>query len=103
MSKNKTIGLINAAKKKNQDTIFRVEAAINQMLSNKEIINFSTVSKTAKVSRAWLYKQPKFKDQIIKLNSNNSINNTTTTTPAAAIYPTTHAVSQTLHTTPQIL
>lgn len=37
MSKNKTIGLINAAKKKNQDTIFRVEATINQMLSNKKI------------------------------------------------------------------
>ena len=86
MSKNKTIGLINAAKKKNQDAIFRVEAAINQMLSNKEIINFSTVSKTAKVSRAWLYKQPKFKDQIIKLNSNNSINNTTTKENKLHIY-----------------
>ena len=77
MSKNKTIGLINAAKKKNQDAIFRVEATINQMLSNKKIINFSTVSKTAKVSRAWLYKQPKFKNQIINLNSKYSSNKTT--------------------------
>lgn len=76
MSNNKIIGLINAAKKKNQDAIFRVEVAINQMLVNKKIINFSTVSKMAKVSRTWLYKQPKVKDQIIKLNFNNSINRT---------------------------
>lgn len=71
---NKTIGLINAAKKKNQDAIFRVEVAINQMLNNKQVINFATVSKTAKVSRAWLYKQPKFKEQIMKLTSNCPIN-----------------------------
>lgn len=77
MFNNKTIGLIHAAKKKNQDAIFRVEAAINQMLDNKKIINFSTVSKIAKVSRTWLYKQPRFKEQIIKLNTNNSINKTT--------------------------
>ena len=71
MFQDKTIGLKKAAQKKQQDTIVRVEAAIKKMKINKDAINFTTVSKIAKVSRTWLYKQSEFKNIIQKLNSSN--------------------------------
>ncbi len=72
MSKDKTIGLKNAAKQKQQDTVVRVQAAIKKKIINKDEVNFTTVSKTAKVSRTWLYKQSEFKNQIKKLSSSNT-------------------------------
>ena len=65
----------NALKKKN-DAIKRTELAIQKMLKENITINFKTVAEKAKVSTAWLYREPEIADRINKIRAmNNSKNN----------------------------
>ena len=65
----------NALKKKN-DAIKRTELAIQKMLKENITINFKTVAEKAKVSTAWLYREPEIADRIKKICAmNNSKNN----------------------------
>ena len=65
----------NALKKKN-DAIKRTELAIQKMLKANITINFKTVAEKAKVSTAWLYREPEIADRIKKIRAmNNSKNN----------------------------
>ena len=65
----------NALKKKN-DAIKRTELAIQKMLKENITIDFKTVAEKAKVSTAWLYREPEIADRIKKIRAmNNSKNN----------------------------
>ena len=72
MAADKTIGLKRFAKQKQQETVNRVNLTINMMIANKDEINFATVANIAKVSRTWLYKKSKFREQIKQLKLNNN-------------------------------
>jgi predicted DNA-binding transcriptional regulator AlpA len=41
-----------------------VETTLKEMQQQNDFINFSTVAKKAKVSQAWLYRQPPIRQQI---------------------------------------
>ena len=57
-------GLLKSAKEKNIKTLLRVNETLKKMIGEKQIITFSQVAKQAQVSRAWLYKNDKIKNQI---------------------------------------
>ena len=54
---------------KNQDTIERVNKAIDKLKKKNATINFETVAKAAGVSRATLYNNPKLKERIMGLRA----------------------------------
>ena len=54
---------------KNQDTIERVNKAIDKLKKKDATINFETVAKAAGVSRATLYNNPKLKERIMGLRA----------------------------------
>ena len=54
---------------KNHDTIERVNKAIDKLKKKNATINFETVAKTAGVSRATLYNNPKLKERIMGLRA----------------------------------
>lgn len=64
----------NALKKKN-DAIKRTELAIQKMLKENITINFKTVAEKAKVSTAWLYREPEIADRIKKIRAMNNSKN----------------------------
>lgn len=64
----------NALKKKN-DAIKRTELAIQKMLKENVTINFKTVAEKAKVSTAWLYREPEIADRIKKIRAMNNSKN----------------------------
>lgn len=49
---------------KNIKTLLRVNETLKKMTGEKQVITFSKVAKQAQVSRAWLYKNDKIKNQI---------------------------------------
>lgn len=55
--------------KKNQDTIERVNKAIDTLKKKNATINFETVAKAAGVSRATLYNNSKLKERIMGLRA----------------------------------
>ena len=57
----------NAQKK--QDTVERVNKAIDKLKRKNAVINFETVAKAAGVSRATLYNNPKLKERIMGLRA----------------------------------
>lgn len=57
-------GLIKSAKQKSIKTLLRVSETLEKMIGEKQTITFSQVAKQAQVSRAWLYKNDKIKNQI---------------------------------------
>ena len=65
--KRNTQGLINNAQKKRQMTIEKAEKAISKLIKTKKKVNFLSVSKTANVSKAWLYKEKAVADRIIHI------------------------------------
>jgi hypothetical protein len=67
--KRNTEGLIKNAQKKRQSTIERAEKTIKKLIKAKKIVNFRTVSKTANVSKAWLYKEKSIADRIIHIRN----------------------------------
>ena len=66
MSKiNKQIqALKNASQVKRQNTIHKVNDALQQMKNNNLPINFGSVAKLSGVSKTWLYKHEQLKEQI---------------------------------------
>lgn len=74
MSKHKRNiqGICAHAQKRRQDALKRADEAIRLLLREGRSINFNTVSRTAKVSTAWLYKQESIKKRIQHLRKENS-------------------------------
>jgi Family of unknown function (DUF6262) len=62
-----TEGLKVHAQQKRADTIERTEKAIQQLIKDKQRINFNTVAEAAGVSKAWLYDEPDMKERIAHL------------------------------------
>ncbi|WP_088243302.1 DUF6262 family protein [Calothrix rhizosoleniae] len=65
-------GLRSNAQKKRQEAFNKVEQGIQQLLKDKQAINFNTVAKAAGLSKAWLYKEPEIKARIEHLRENHS-------------------------------
>jgi chromosome segregation ATPase len=70
--KRNTEGIKAAAQKKRNEAFDRAEAAIKQLLREKRPINFETIAEVAKVTRAWLYKQPELRSRIETLRAQQS-------------------------------
>ena len=66
-----TQGLKENALKKKNEAIKRTELAIQKMLKENTTINFKTVAEKAKVSTAWLYREPEIANQIKKIRATN--------------------------------
>ncbi len=69
--RNKNVsGIIDYAKKRNEDTIDKVNKAISKLKGRKNaIINFATVAKEAGVAKATLYNNPTLKERIMSLRA----------------------------------
>ena len=65
--KRNTQGLIENAKKKRLLTIEKTEKAIDKLLKEKKNVNFVAVSKTANVSKSWLYKEKSIAKRIVDI------------------------------------
>lgn len=65
--KRNTTGLKVAAQKKRLNAFAKTEAAIKQLLQQRQPITFEAVAERAGVTRAWLYKQPDLKERITYL------------------------------------
>lgn len=63
-TKREISGLIKSAKEKSTKTLLRVNETLKKMISEKQVITFSQVAKQAQVTRAWLYKNDKIRNQI---------------------------------------
>ena len=65
-----TEGLKEFAEKKNQETIEKVNKAIDKLKRSKtKTINFKTVAEEAGVSKATLYNNPILKERILSLRA----------------------------------
>ncbi len=64
-------GMQNAIRNKSQISITRVEAVIQQMLNDKQVISFNNIAKQANVSKAWLYAQNNLCTKIKEYRSQN--------------------------------
>ena len=62
-----TDGLKAHAQQKRAETIERTEKAIQQLIKDKQRINFNTVAEAAGVSKAWLYDEPDMRERIAHL------------------------------------
>ncbi|MEH7491273.1 DUF6262 family protein [Neobacillus niacini] len=62
--KRNTEAVVAYAKKKKEDTIEKVEQAINQLIKQNVRINFNTVTTAAGVSKSYLYNQPELRERI---------------------------------------
>jgi hypothetical protein len=67
--KRNTSGLIESAKRKALETENRTEKAIRELIKTGSSINFHTVSKAAKVSIPWLYKNERMRERIETLRA----------------------------------
>lgn len=72
MEKGNMAGIRRAAEEKRQATILRAESAILSLKQAGMIINFNTVSKKAKVSTAWLYKNMKQAVESLRIESRSA-------------------------------
>lgn len=62
-------GIRDSASKKNEKTLKDVHKTIDSMKRKKMIINFATVAKEAKCTRATLYNNPQLKERILSLRA----------------------------------
>ncbi len=65
-------GLRDNAQRKRQEAFNKVEQGIQQLLKERQVINFNTVAQASGVSKAWLYKEPEIKARIEHLRVNHS-------------------------------
>ncbi|MBD2078322.1 DUF6262 family protein [Leptolyngbya sp. FACHB-17] len=70
--KRNTDGLRQNARKKRQEALDKVEQGIRQLLKEGKTVNFNTVSLTADVSKAFLYKEVAIKERIEHLRQQGS-------------------------------
>jgi len=66
-----TKGLADAAKNRRQDTIKKVNQAINLLLKKGKAINFNAVAKEANVGKTWLYKETEVKERILNARADH--------------------------------
>lgn len=64
-----TEGIRKSAQKKSQEAFEKVEKGIQQLIKDKQTINFNTVARASGVSKAWLYKQDEVKSRIEHLRN----------------------------------
>jgi membrane-bound lytic murein transglycosylase len=76
--------LQEAAAQKAQEATERVEKALERMLKQNQKINFQTVSHSANVSTAYLYKYPELKNRIITLRDQQKNQSKPKQTPIAS-------------------
>lgn len=62
-----TQGIQEAARRKREQSLARVNAVIDALLRAKAPVNFNTVAQEAKVTKAYLYKEPLLHDRIAAL------------------------------------
>jgi hypothetical protein len=67
--KRNTDGLRKSSEERAKDMFNRCENAINYARDNDEPCSFSNIASIAKVSKAWLYRQPKLKTKIIEIRN----------------------------------
>lgn len=67
-----TSGLKRSAQAKRAGTIQKCERALQKMQRERRAINFTGVARAAKVSVAWLYKEPSIRQRIEVLRGKNS-------------------------------
>ena len=67
--KRNTEGLRKSSEQKLKDMINRCEKAINYAKKNDDPCSFSNIAAIAKVSKAWLYRQPELKAKILEIRS----------------------------------
>ncbi len=65
-------GLRTTAQKRADATRSRVEEALQLLLREQRLINFSSVAQTAQVSTAWLYQHDDIKQRIVHLRGQQS-------------------------------
>jgi hypothetical protein len=65
--KRNTAGLARAAQDKSKAVTARAEAAIKALQKRRAKITFTAVASEAKVSTAWLYRQPEMAERIKRL------------------------------------
>ncbi len=73
--KRNTQGLKDAAKTKRSVALTNAHQAIDALLENQQAINFNKVSRVAKVSKAWLYRQPELREKIYQLRDHQQAEN----------------------------
>ena len=76
-------GLRQNAQKKRQEAIERTEQGIKQLLKEGKAVNFKTVAEVARVSTAWLYKEPRIKERIEHLRQQQAQKKSLLTTQRA--------------------
>lgn len=69
MNNKKIEALQNSAAQKATVTASRVELALEKMIKQGQEINFTSVAHSAKVSTAYLYKQPAIRSRIESLRN----------------------------------
>ncbi len=62
-----TAGLQEYHQKNREKLMVRVEGVIQKLKRERQPINFSVVARTARVSNAWLYREPAIRQQIEQL------------------------------------
>ncbi|WP_240873271.1 DUF6262 family protein [Shimazuella soli] len=62
-------GMKQFARQKSIDASLKVDNAIQQLIRNKESINFNNVAKIAKVSKSYLYNQKEIRSRIEQLRN----------------------------------
>lgn len=67
VSAEQVAGIKAHAEQRNQETIEKVNKAIDKLKRTKKQINFETVAKEAEVSRATLYNNAELKERILSL------------------------------------
>ncbi len=72
--KRNTKGLADAAKIRREETIKRVNSAIELLIKQKHVINFNSVAKIANVGKTWLYNEIDVRDRILNLRIKNVAN-----------------------------
>lgn len=69
VSDSQVAGLRSYAESKNKETLVRVNKVIDKLKRQGKPVNFETVSKEAKVSRATLYNNDQLKERILSLRA----------------------------------
>ena len=67
--KRNTDGLRQSSEQKVKDMISRCDNAINYARDNDEPCSFSNIAAMAKVSKAWLYRQPELKAKVLEIRN----------------------------------
>ncbi|GAB3432952.1 DUF6262 family protein [Flindersiella endophytica] len=82
MRADNTGALRRAAEQRRHDTLTRACAAIRRLAKTGEPVTFNTVTREARVSRAWLYAEPDIRTAIEQLRDGTLRSGNATSVPA---------------------